>query len=159
MNPNVNDDLWMSMAVALANASTCRVRVGCVLVQSKEYVGGGYVGSVPGDVHCNVDECLLVDNHGLKGSSNSGKSCIRTVHAETNAVLRCKVRGTLEHPITAYCTHQPCLECTKALVAIGVRRIVYLHEYRDVHRDTYVNALKFNASFILHTSKYAKENS
>lgn len=138
MNVKINDELWMGIAMQLATASTCRVQVGCVLVQDNEYIAGGYVGSVSGDEHCQDVECLLVNNHGTKGSSASGKSCIRTVHAEMNAVLRCKVRGTNYSPIVAYCTHQPCLECTKALLSIGVKRIVYHSEYRDVHRDIFL---------------------
>ena len=139
MNTKVNASLWMGLAIQLAEASTCRVKVGCVLVYHKGYVGGGYVGSVSGDTHCCDSECLLVDNYGLKGSSNSGKSCIRTVHAEMNAILRCKVRGTNKDPIIAYCTHQPCLECMKSLLAIGVRHIVFLNAYHDAHRDLYIH--------------------
>ena len=157
MNKNVNATLWLGIAVKLAEASTCRVKVGCVLVQRHEYVGGGYVGSVSGDAHCCDSECLLVDNHGIKGSSDSGKSCIRTVHAEMNAVHRCKVRGTDSDPIPAYCTHQPCLECMKSLLSIGVRRIVYIHPYRDVYRDLYVQSLSRQSRLRLMIARHMGE--
>lgn len=139
MNLKINDGFWMKIAQQIAEASTCRVNVGCVLIKNKEIVGTGFVGSVRGDDHCTDKGCLLVDNHGIKGSSDSGQSCIRTVHAELNAVLRRRADGNADTGwIIAYCTHQPCLECTKALLAVGTRGFVYETPYKDLHRDLYL---------------------
>ena len=60
MNKNINAFLWMSMAIQIAEASTCRARVGCILVHDKTIVGHGYVGSVHGDDHCNEKDHVLV---------------------------------------------------------------------------------------------------
>lgn len=154
MNPKLTHSVWMSLAHKFAEASTCRINVGCVLVHNNELVGTGYVGSISHDVHCNEEGCLLVDNHGVRGSSKSGKSCIRTVHAEMNAVLRCKTRGQFGNWISAYCTHQPCLECTKVLLAIGVRHIYYTSDYADMHRDAYIAALRESIAVPLTIEKY-----
>jgi dCMP deaminase len=138
---------FLRIASDIAEASTCRVKVGAVITKDKLIVGMGYVGSVHGDWHCNElpNGCLLVDNHGVKGSGDSGQSCIRTVHAEMNAVLKTMVRGN-EHDgwLTCYCTHKPCLECTKALLQIGVRDITYINDYRDDYRDLFLNSVSVN---------------
>lgn len=142
MNHKINHKLWLKLAVDISTASTCRVNVGCVLVHNNELVGTGYVGSISGDEHCNDVGCIFVNNHGEKGSSNSGLSCIRTLHAEQNAVLRCKIRGSAQGGwIHAYCTHAPCLECLKNMLAIGVRRVFYLKPYKDSHRSIYLSEI------------------
>lgn len=144
MNHKLTDEYFLGISDQIAEASTCRVNIGTIIVQNKLIVAPGYVGSVSGDHHCNHDDsgsahrCLLVDNHGLKGSSPSGKSCIRTVHSEMNAVLKCPVRGKEGNWLECYTTYSPCLDCLKALLQIGVRKIVYRKEYKDVHRDLFI---------------------
>lgn len=142
MNSKINDILWLSMANKIGTASTCRVDLGCILVHKNTIVGIGYVGSVSGDDHCCDSGCILVDNYGLKGSSDSGKSCVRTIHAEVNAVLKCNVRGSKENDwIECYSTYSPCLECTKLLLQIGVRKFVFMKEYKDINRDKYISSI------------------
>lgn len=157
MNPNINDSFWMKIAKQVAEAGTCQVKVGCVIIKKNEISGIGFVGSVKGDDHCLDKGCLLVDNYGLKGSSDTGKSCIRTVHAELNAVLRRRMNGDEETGwMIAYCTHQPCLECTKALLAIGVRGFVYEHPYKDIYRDLYLKEV-YSGKEIIRIKKWPEE--
>jgi dCMP deaminase len=143
MNDKITAAYWMAIASQLATAATCRANVGCVLVYQNQIVGHGYVGSVHGDVHC-ADQDLNHRHHILmktdqRGSSRTGDTCIRTVHAELNAVLKCTVRGSYEHGwIDCYSTYQPCLECTKALLQIGVRKMYYRHAYQDDWREAFV---------------------
>lgn len=150
MNPHINPEYWMRMAVDVAKASTCRANVGCVLVHKNTIVGIGYVGSIHGDHHCNSTEGLLAhktDHHILmpsksQGSTKKGNTCIRTVHAEMNAILKCTVRGSYQNGwIQSYSTYQPCLNCTKVLLQIGVRQLYYLKEYKDIWRDKFWDKL------------------
>ena len=141
----------MRIAVEVAKASTCRADVGCVLIHKKTLVGMGYVGSVHGDVHClepydlifsdplsTIHQHILVETE-TKGSTTKGNTCIRTIHAEMNAVLKCTVRGSGEGGwIDCYSTYQPCLECTKVLLQIGVRYFYYMKPYKDDHRDIFL---------------------
>ena len=139
MNKKINDAYWMDIVKHVSKASTCRVDIGCVLVHKNLIVGVGYVGSISGDDHCCDAGCIFVDNHGLKGSGDTGKSCIRTIHAETNAILKCSVCGNATNGwIECYSTYSPCLDCTKLLLQIGVRKFVFEKEYRDVNRDIYL---------------------
>jgi len=91
-----------------------------VLVKDKRVVSTGYNGSIPGDEHCEEVGCLIVDNH-----------CVRTVHAEMNAIVQAAKRG---HPIdgaTAYVTNMPCTSCAKALITAGIKRVVVFSDYHD----------------------------
>lgn len=156
MNPRIDQKYWMRIAVEAAKASTCRADVGCVLIHKKTLVGMGYVGSVHGDHHCMSAYKTTTDplhNHILmrtdrQGSTKKGNTCIRTIHAEMNAVLKCTVRGSKEGGwIDAYSTYQPCLDCTKVLLQIGVRTIYYMKPYKDLWRDEYLDQLD---SFMFH---------
>ncbi len=144
MNSNINDTYWMKIVEDVSHASTCRKQLGCVLVKDKYCIGMGYVGSVHGDIHCKtsdwLDGCLLVENDNKYGSGDS-TSCIRTIHAEMNAILNMhqNTHGTEDSWITCYSTYQPCLNCLKALLQIGVRVFIYQYPYLDVNRDLYID--------------------
>jgi len=147
MNDKITPSYWMAIASQIAMAATCRANVGCILVYHNQIVGHGYVGSVHGDVHCidHVNDPDLNHMHHIlvqtdqRGSTKAGNTCIRTVHAELNAILKCTVRGSHEHGwIDCYSTYQPCLECTKALLQIGVRKMYYRHAYHDEWREAFM---------------------
>ena len=122
------DEYFMSQAVLLSLRSTCtRLEVGATLVKDKRIIAGGYNGAVSGDVHCIDEGCYMVDGH-----------CIRTLHAEINALVQCAKLGISADQSEIYVTHFPCLNCTKALLQAGVRKIHYLHDYNN---DTYAREL------------------
>ena len=108
----------MDVAKSVAQRATCpRKSVGAVLVRDKKILATGYNGSVRGTPHCTDVGCQMVSNH-----------CVRTVHAEANAILQaaCCLDGA-----TAYCTMRPCYNCFKLLANAGVTRIVYAEEYGE----------------------------
>jgi dCMP deaminase len=141
MNKNIDDSYWMKIVNAISQASTCRVKIGTVLVKNKVIVGVGYLGSVSGDAHCCDIGCLLVDNLGMKGSGDSGFSCERCIHSEMNAILKCQERGVADSWIECYTCYSPCLNCLKCLLAIGVKKIVFAKRYKDLNRDLYMRDL------------------
>lgn len=115
---------FMLQALLLSMRSTCtRLSVGAVLVRDRRVIAGGYNGSVSGDVHCIDEGCYMVDGH-----------CVRTIHAEMNAVLQCAKFGVATAQSDVYVTDFPCLQCTKMLLQAGVKRIFYLRNY---HNDDY----------------------
>jgi dCMP deaminase len=118
------DHYFMVQAALLAARSTCkRLSVGAVLVRDKRVIAGGYNGSVSGDQHCIDGDCLLRDGH-----------CVRTIHAEMNAVLQCARFGVSVDGAAVYVTDFPCLQCTKMLLQAGIKHIYYLRNY---HNDDY----------------------
>ncbi len=115
------DTYFMKIAFAVSERSTCdRAFVGCVLVHEKQILTTGFNGSPAGQDHCDQVGHLLVDGH-----------CIRTIHAETNAIIQAALHGISTRNATAYVTHLPCVHCTKALINAGIRRIVYSIAYRE----------------------------
>lgn len=121
------DTYFLQMAVNAASRATCpRLHVGAVAVRGNRVLSTGYNGSLPGEPHCDEVGCLMVEGH-----------CIRTIHAEENAIRNSEGRN----PDTLYCTHCPCLYCLKTTLAAGVRRIVYLNHYKPMPvRDEFVKA-------------------
>jgi len=115
------DEYFLKLAMLASERATCpRMHCGCVLVKNKDVVATGYNGSIPGDKHCEDTECLVVDNH-----------CVRTVHAEMNALIQAAKRGHAIEGATAYVTNMPCTTCAKALVTAGIKRVVVFSDYHD----------------------------
>ena len=112
----------MEIARTVATRATCpRASVGAVLVREHRILTTGYNGSPRGVAHCTEVGCTLANDH-----------CLRATHAEANAIVQAALHGVTLSDSTAYCTHQPCVNCTKLLISAGVRRIVYDTAYPDV---------------------------
>jgi dCMP deaminase len=110
----------MAMAVHASARSTCdRKHVGCVLARDKVQIGMGYNGSPRRLDHCDDAGHAMVGGH-----------CVRTVHAETNAVAHAARNGVRIGGATAYVTAMPCWGCFRVLVQAGIQRIVYGDPYR-----------------------------
>lgn len=122
------DQYFMIQAALLASRSTCnRLSVGAVLVRDKRIIAGGYNGSVSVDAHCIDEGCYLRDGH-----------CVRTIHAEMNAILQCAKFGISTDGASLYVTDFPCLQCTKSLLQAGIKEINYIRNY---HNDEYAMKL------------------
>lgn len=115
------EDYFMEITELVASRSTCdRAWVGCVLVNSSNrIVSSGYNGSVSGNPHCDDVGHTMRDGH-----------CIATIHAEMNALLYCAKEGISVKNCSAYVTHFPCLNCTKALIQAGIKKIYFKNDYR-----------------------------
>lgn len=115
------DQYFMAQAVLSSLRSTCpRATVGAAIVRDRRVIASGYNGSVSGDDHCIDVGCYLVDGH-----------CLRTIHAEMNAILQCAKFGAAIEGAAIYVTHFPCLQCTKMLIQAGIKTINYLKDYHD----------------------------
>ncbi len=114
------DSYFMKIASAVSERSTCdRALVGCVLVLEKRILTTGFNGSPTGQPHCDEAGHLMVDGH-----------CVRTIHAETNAIIQAALHGVTTKNATCYVTHFPCINCTKVLINAGIIRLVYANSYR-----------------------------
>jgi dCMP deaminase len=115
------DEYFLKLAMLASERATCpRMHCGCVLVKNKNVITTGYNGSIPGDDHCDQVGCLIVDNH-----------CVRTVHAEMNALIQAARRGHSVDGATAYVTNMPCTTCSKAVITAGIKRVVVFSDYHD----------------------------
>jgi len=114
------DSYFIKIAYAVSERSTCdRAFVGCVLVLDKRILTTGFNGSPAGQPHCDEKGHLLVEGH-----------CVRTIHAETNAIIQAALHGVSTRGSICYVTHFPCINCSKALINAGITRLVYHVAYR-----------------------------
>ena len=115
------DEYFMGIAEMVARRSTCpRLSVGAVVIDGRNRIlGTGYNGSPPGHPHCHHVGCKMLEGH-----------CIRTIHAEVNAITYLTV-GSSADTLTMYSTHRPCFECLKVIVSKGITVIKYREEYTD----------------------------
>ena len=111
----------MNIALQVSTRSTCdRNHVGAVLVRDKMILSTGYNGSIRGLDHCD-DVGHLMENG----------SCIRTVHAEANAIAQSARNGVNTSDAEVYVTSSPCWNCFKLLANAGIKKIFYLKEYKE----------------------------
>jgi len=111
------DEYFLDIAFEVAGRSTCpRRSVGAVVVKDRRIKGTGYNGSAAGLAHCSEEGCLVINNH-----------CLRTIHAEVNALLECTPDE--RDGATIYVTDRPCAECSKLIITTGIRRVVYARDY------------------------------
>lgn len=114
------DPYFMGIAKAASKAGTCkRKQVGSILVLNKNIVSTGYNGSADGMPHCTEEGCMMENDH-----------CVRTLHAEANAILQVGVRET--RGATLYTTASPCWPCFNMIMRARIVRVVYAEFYRDM---------------------------
>jgi len=136
------DEFFMMMAELASSRSTCdrgsyqrfrdRKGVGAVIVTpDHRSIAIGYAGSPPGAPHCDDQGHLIRDNH-----------CIRTVHAEENAIINATfgLRGC-----SLYTTTFPCYHCVRRIVSVGIKKVLY--------GDTYVSQADPDVRDLLSTSR------
>jgi len=114
-------DYFLDIAAVTATRATClRKQVGAVLVRDNRIIATGYNGSPPGEPHCSDPEtgCLIENSH-----------CVRTVHAEINALLYAAKDGVSVDGATLYCTITPCAVCMKLLRTAGVKSYIWREDY------------------------------
>lgn len=115
------DQYFLKLAMLASERATCpRMHCGCVLVKDRFVLSTGYNGSLPGQPHCDDVGCLIVDNH-----------CVRTNHAEINALIQATTHGINVKGATAYITNMSCTTCAKALIAAGIKRVVVFSDFHD----------------------------
>lgn len=111
------DEYFKELCLLTSKRSACkRLHVGCIIVKNNRVISQGYNGYLPGCPH----EQIMRDNHE-----------IATVHAEQNAITDCAKRGVCCDGAEAYITHFPCLVCAKLLLSSGIKKINYIHSYKN----------------------------
>lgn len=115
------DEYFMNIGREVASRSTCsRKHVGAVIVRDKTILSTGYNGSIRGLPHCDDEDHMMEDGH-----------CVRTIHAEANAIIQAAKNGTSIEGAAIYVTASPCWHCFKMIANAGIGRIVFGEFYRD----------------------------
>lgn len=112
-------DYHLADAAHAATRATCnRKQVGAVIVRDNRLLTKGYNGSLPGEPHCIDAGCLMENGH-----------CVRTVHAEINAICQAAKEGISVKGATMYTTITPCRPCRMACISAGIVDFVWAEDY------------------------------
>lgn len=113
------DEYFLEIAKVVATRSTCgRANVGAVIAKNKVILSTGYNGAPRGLPHCDDIGHEIVDGH-----------CIRTIHAEANAIAQAARNGTAIEGATMYLTVSPCYDCFKMIINAGIKDVMYKEFY------------------------------
>jgi dCMP deaminase len=122
------DEYFMGLADAAAKRATCdRGRAGCVIVRDRQVLVTGYVGSPKGLPHCDDVGHLFKKIINEDGSQST--HCVRTVHAEQNAICQAARRGIALDRGTIYVRMTPCRTCAMLIINCGIERVVCEKKY------------------------------
>ena len=124
------DEYFMSIAELVGSRGTCdRGRSGCVIVRDKRILVTGYVGSPIGLDHC--DDVGHEMHKVINDDATASEHCIRTAHAEQNAIAQAAKLGVSIDGATLYCHMTPCYTCAKMLINSGIKKVVVLKDYHQ----------------------------
>jgi len=128
------DYYFMEVADAISKRATCdRGRSGCVIARDKQLLVTGYVGSPQGLPHCDdighqMKKVIHEDGH-------ITQHCVRTVHAEQNAICQAAKRGISIDGATLYCRMTPCRTCAMLIINCGIVRVVCENRYHSAEES------------------------
>lgn len=122
------DEYFLGLVDEVATRATCdRGKSGSVVVRDKRIICTGYVGSPSGMPHCDDaghDFKQVIDDDGT-----TRQHCVRTVHAEQNAIVQAARYGLQLEGTTLYCSMEPCRVCAMLIASTGITRVVARKRY------------------------------
>jgi len=122
------DEYFMEIVRVVGTRSTCdRGRSGCIIVRDGVIISTGYIGAPKGSPHCDDIGHLMKKVVNEDGSSSM--HCMRTAHAEANAIAQAAKQGSSTKGATLYCNMVPCRNCAMLIINSGIERVVALKEY------------------------------
>ena len=124
------DEYFMEVCEAISKRATCeRGKSGCVIAKDRQLLVTGYVGAPAGLPHC--DDAGHQFKKMLHEDGRETIHCVRTVHAEQNAVCQAAKRGISIDGATLYCRMTPCRTCAMLIINCGIKRVVAQRRYHD----------------------------
>ncbi|MCK5840366.1 MAG: cytidine/deoxycytidylate deaminase family protein [Bacteroidales bacterium] len=124
------DEYFMDVTRTIAKRATCdRGRSGCVIARDRQLLVTGYVGSPVGLPHC--DDVGHLMKKVIHDDGTISQHCVRTVHAEQNAICQAARLGISLHGGTLYCKMTPCRTCAMLIINCGIERVVCEHKYHE----------------------------
>lgn len=122
------DEYFLEIMDSVAKRATCdRGKSGTVIVKDKQILVSGYVGSPVGMPHC--DDIGHQIKKMIHEDGTITEHCVRTVHAEQNAICQAAKRGVSLDGATVYCRMTPCRVCAMLLINSGIKRVVAQNKY------------------------------
>ncbi len=123
------DEYFLDVMKSVAKRATCdRGRSGCVIVRNKRILTTGYVGAPSGLPHC--DEAGHKMKSVMHEDGSISQHCVRTSHAEENAIIQAARHGITLDGATLYSRMTPCYTCAKMTINAGIKRVVAEYDYQ-----------------------------
>ena len=125
------EEYFLQIMEDVGKRGTCdRGRSGAIIVKENRILTTGYVGSPQGLPHCDEVGHLFQTVKDEKTGKVS-KHCVRTIHAEENAILQAAQFGISLIGSTIYCKMFPCFRCAMKIVRVGIVEVIALRDYHD----------------------------
>lgn len=125
------DEYFMEIMDTVSKRATCdRGRSGCVIAKNNQLLVSGYVGSPVGLNHCDESGHIMKRVMHIDEGDRLSEHCVRTVHAEQNAICQAAKRGISIDGATLYCRMTPCRTCTMLIINCGIKRVVCQRKYQ-----------------------------
>lgn len=122
------DEYFMEVMDSVSKRATCdRGRSGCVIVKNNQILVTGYVGSPKGLPHC--DDVGHQMKKMLHEDGSVSEHCVRTVHAEQNAICQAARLGVSLEGSTLYCRMTPCRVCAMLIINCGISKVIAQRKY------------------------------
>ncbi|OCL84241.1 deoxycytidylate deaminase [Arcobacter porcinus] len=139
----IDDKTFINIAKEIAKSSKCvSKQVGAVIVKDGRILSTGYNGTPSGFQNC----CDFWNNEYTKDHHEWSKTY--EIHAEMNAIIWAARKGIAIEGATIYVTLEPCSDCSKNLIASGIKRIVYDKSYEHTNSNVVSKFLKDNGVII-----------
>jgi dCMP deaminase len=149
------DEYFIGIMHAVSDRQTCdRGKTGCVIVKDKRIISTGYAGSPAGCKHC--DEVGHEMNTVIQENGTESKHCIRTTHAELNAIAQAAKVGVSTDGGTLYCKMTPCYNCAKVIINAGIKKVVAENYYHgggrtaDIFKEAGVEYVLLNEEMVVY---------
>ncbi len=128
------DEYFLGIMDMVGTRGTCdRGRTGCIVIRDKRILVTGYVGAPEGCKDC--DEAGHEMNTVIDEDGEKTQHCIRTTHAEQNAICQAARMGISIYGGTIYTRMTPCYACAKMLINCGIKRVVCKFDYHSGERS------------------------
>jgi len=128
------DEYFIKIMEMVGSRGSCdRGRAGCVITRENRIIATGYAGSPAGLPHCDEvghEMHTIIHADGLQT-----RHCIRTVHAEQNAICEAARMGIALERATLYCKMTPCYVCAKMIINAGIKKVVCSQDYHASARS------------------------
>jgi dCMP deaminase len=135
------DEYFMGVMESISRRATCaRGRSGCVIARGNQILVAGYVGSPVGAPHCDDVGHLMrlvktIKTTDMSMEETTSEHCVRTVHAEQNAICQAAKLGVSVAGGTLYCRMTPCRTCAMMIINCGIVRVICQKKYHKAEES------------------------
>jgi len=137
------DEYFINLLEPLSERATCDRGKNAALIvnpEIKRILATGFVGSPSGLSHC--DDVGHLMKKVINEDGKTSQHCIRTIHAEANAILQAASDGPSIRGATIYTKMTPCYNCAMMIIQVGIKRVVAKKKYHvdDLSREIFKKA-------------------